>query len=63
MIVVTGHDIVRDLVPLSPGLETPVPPGGGGDDSSIEMPGCVCWGSENAPILKDASGKKKLYPF
>ena len=22
------------------------------------MPGCVCWGSENAAILKDALGKK-----
>ena len=33
-----------------------VPPGG---DSSMEMPGCVCWGSENVPILKDALDKKK----
>ena len=21
------------------------------------MPGCVCWGSENRPILKDTSGQ------
>ena len=36
-------------------------PGGGGD-SSIKMPGCVCWGSENVPILKDALGNK-TYPY
>ena len=30
-----------------------------GGDSSIKMPGCVCWGSENVPILKDALGIKK----
>ena len=35
--------------------------GGGGGDSSIKMPRCVCWGSENVPILKDALGKK-IYP-
>ena len=29
-----------------------------GSDSSINMPGCVCWGSENVPTLKDALGKK-----
>ena len=28
-------------------------PGGRGGDSSIKMPGCVCWGFENVPILKD----------
>ena len=22
------------------------------------MPGCVCWGSENVPIMNDALGKK-----
>ena len=33
--------------------------GGGGGDSSIKMPGCVCWGSQNVPILKGALGKKK----
>ena len=26
------------------------PPGGGGD-SNMKMPGCVCWVSENGPIL------------
>ena len=25
-----------------------------------EMPGCVCWGSENVPILKDAVGQKNI---
>ena len=33
--------------------------GGGGVDLSIKMPGCVCWGSENVPILRDSLGKKK----
>ena len=28
-----------------------------GGDSSLTMPGCVCWVSENVHILKDASGK------
>ena len=35
-------------------------PGGGGGNSSIKMPGCVCWGSENVPILKDALGRKNI---
>ena len=34
--------------------------GGGGVDSSIKMPGCVCWVSENVPILKDPLGKKNI---
>ena len=29
-------------------------PGGGGGALQYEMPGCVCWGSENVPIMKDA---------
>ena len=33
--------------------------GGGGGDSSIKMPECVCSESENLPILKDGLGKKK----
>ena len=32
-----------------------------GGDSSIKMPGCVCWGSANIPILKDALGKKHTH--
>ena len=28
-------------------------PGGGGGDSNIKMPGCVCFGSEKRPILND----------
>ena len=36
--------------------------GGGGGDSSIKMPRCVCWGSKDVPILKDALGKK-AYPY
>ena len=31
-----------------------------GDDSGIKMPGCVCWGSENVPIMKDALGQKNI---
>ena len=31
-------------------------PGRGGH-LSIKMPGCMCCGSENVPILKDALGK------
>ena len=31
-----------------------------GGDSSIKMPGYVCWGSENVPILNDALGKNKI---
>ena len=27
----------------------------------MNMPGCVCWGSENLPILKDALGKKTTH--
>ena len=33
---------------------------GGGVDLNIKIPGCVCWGSENVPILKDALGKKNI---
>ena len=34
--------------------------GGGGEATPVkEMPACVCWGSENVPILKDALDKKK----
>ena len=36
--------------------------GGGGGGLQYEMPRCVCWGSENAPIMKDALGKK-IYPY
>ena len=36
--------------------------GGGGGDSNIEMPGCVCLLSENRPILNDPfSCKTYLY--
>ena len=28
-------------------------PGGGGGNSNIQMPGCVCPGFENEPILND----------
>ena len=31
-----------------------------GGDSSIKMPRCVCWGSENVPVLKDALSKKNI---
>ena len=35
--------------------------GGGGGTASLKVgPGCVCWGSENVPILKDASGRKNI---
>ena len=27
--------------------------GGGGGDSNMKMPGCVCWVSENVPISND----------
>ena len=37
---------VRDECGRSPG-------GGGGCDSSMKMPGRLCWGSEKVPILKD----------
>ena len=30
------------------------PGGGGGGRLQCEMPGCGCWGSKNAPIMKDA---------
>ena len=30
------------------------------EDSNIKMPGCVCWGSENAPILNDTSSCKNI---
>ena len=33
---------------LSPSWEQ-----GGGDNSNIQMSGCVCWVSENRPILND----------
>ena len=35
------------------------PRGGGGRRLQYEMPGCLCWGSEKIPIMKDALGKKK----
>ena len=38
-----------------------VPRGRGGRLQYELMPGCVCWGSENAPIMKDAFGGKKTY--
>ena len=31
---------------------------GGGGGLQYRMPECVCWGSENAPIMKDSVGKK-----
>ena len=50
-----------------------VTPRGGGGGLLYEMPGCVCWESENVPIMKDALGKKQktyrtdpqhaLYPY
>ena len=36
--------------------------GGGEGRLQYEMPGCVCWGSENVPIMKDALGQK-TYPY
>ena len=60
MTVVTGHDIVRDLVPLLPGPQPSPLRGGGGGGSSIKMPGFVYWGSENVPILKDVLGKNYI---
>ena len=30
----------------------------GGGRLQHEMPGCVCWGSENVPILKDTLGNE-----
>ena len=56
----TKHDVVvnkclnlrRRLLVVE--RAAPLPIGGGGGDSNIKMPGCVCWGSENVPILKDA---------
>ena len=30
------------------------------NNPQYEMPGCVCWGSENVPIMMDASGKKNI---
>ena len=47
---------------LLPGVVAPVWWGGGGGDSNIKMHGCVCWGSENVPILRDALGNK-TYPY
>ena len=35
----------------------------GGGRLHYEMPGCVCWGSEHVPIMKDALGKNKTYPY
>ena len=32
-----------------------------GGDSGIKIPGCLCWGSEKVPILKDALGKKHTH--
>ena len=37
------------------GLETP------GGRLQCEMPGCVCWGSKNAPIMKDALCQKNTH--
>ena len=37
--------------------------GGGGDSSKKNTPICVCWGSENVPILKDHLCKKKTIPY
>ena len=49
-------------------LEGFFPGGGGGGRGKLQyenarMCVCVCWGSENVPILKDALGKKKKYPY
>ena len=35
---------------------------GGGGDSNIKMPGCVCLVSENRPILNDTLSCKS-YPY
>ena len=32
--------------------------GGGGGRLKYEMPGCVCWGSENIPIIKETLCQK-----
>ena len=34
--------------------------GGGGARLQYEMLGCVCWGSENVPIMKDAKHNHPL---
>ena len=37
--------------------------GGGGEGEErlqYKKPGCMCWGSENVPILKDALGQKTI---
>ena len=40
-----------------------VGPGGGGGGLQYEMPGYLCWGSENVPIMKDTFYKKKKVPI
>ena len=42
-------------------LKTPVG-GGGGGDSNIKVPGCLCLVSENGPILNDTF-TCKTYPY
>ena len=34
---------------------------GGGGRLQYEMPGCVCLGSENVPIMKDALGQNNTH--
>ena len=54
------HFSIVNNYPETPPFQNPVSapaPWGGGGDSCIEMPGCLGWGSENEPILKDALGK------
>ena len=54
----------KETILVSSGVDgEPCPRYGGppGGDSSIKMPGCVCLGSENVPILKDALEKTPPY--
>ena len=48
---------VRNTVKAAKGQSLQHPGGGGG---SVKMPGCVCWGSENVPILKYVLVKKNI---
>ena len=52
--------LISDILTFKSGNNLVQVESGMPDNSSIKIPGCVCWGSENVPILKAALGKKKI---
>ena len=57
----SDYHIIIILFPDGVGGGVEITPGGGGR-LQYGLPGCVCFGSENVHIMKDALGLK-TYPY